>query len=58
MEQPIEKVMTMTLFGVLKKEAAQVVKRDPLEIKSSEPLPERAFPYEKDFLVAFREASW
>lgn len=57
MEQPIEKVMTMTLFGVLKKEAAQVVKRDPLEIKSSEPLPEKLFPYEKDFLVAFRETA-
>jgi hypothetical protein len=55
MEQPIEKLMTMTLFGVLKKEAAQVIKRDPLEIKSSDPLPEELYPYEKDFLVAFRE---
>ncbi len=55
MEQPIEKLMTMTLFGVLKKEAAQVIKRDPLEIKNSDPLPEDLYSYEKDFLIAFRE---
>jgi hypothetical protein len=45
------------LFGVLKKEAAQVVKRDPLEIQSSDPLPEGLNPYEKDFLLAFRESA-
>jgi hypothetical protein len=55
MEQPIEKLMTMTLFGVLKKEAAQVIKRDPLEIKNSDPLPEDLYSYEKDFLIAFQE---
>lgn len=57
MEQPIEKVMTMTLFGVLKKEAAQVIKRDPLEIQSTTPLPDTLNPYEKDFLLAFRESA-
>jgi hypothetical protein len=55
MEQPIEKVMTMILFGVLKKEAAQVLKRDPLEIQITEPLPEALHSYEKDFLIAFNE---
>ena len=55
MEQPIEKLMTMTLFSVLKKEAAQVIKRDPLEIKNSDPLPEDLYSYETDFLIAFRE---
>jgi hypothetical protein len=57
MEQPIEKVMTMILFGVLKKEAAQVIKRDPLEIKSSDPLPDELHPYEKDFVLAFKESA-
>ena len=33
MEQPLDKVMTMILFGVIKKNAAEVVTRDPLEIK-------------------------
>jgi len=40
MEQPLDKVMTMILFGVIKKEAAEVVTRDPLELKiAPEPPP-------------------
>jgi hypothetical protein len=50
MEQPLDKVMTMILFGVIKKGAAQVTKRDPLEIQVNEPLPEKLHEYEKDFL--------
>ena len=32
MEQPLDKMMTMILFGVIKKGAAEVVTRDPLEL--------------------------
>ena len=33
MEQPLDKVMTMILFGVVKKNAATVVTRDPLKLR-------------------------
>ena len=57
MEQPMDKIMTMILFGVLKKNAAQVVTRDPLKIETEDPLPENLRKYEKDFLLAFQETS-
>jgi hypothetical protein len=56
MEQPMDKIMTMILFGVIKKNAARVVSRDPLEVEKVEPLPEDLQPYELDFLIAFEEA--
>ena len=46
MEQPLDKVMTMTLFGVIKKNAATVVSRDPLKIQLTDPLPEGLHDYE------------
>ncbi len=52
MEQPMDKIFTMILFGVLKKEAATVVKEDPLEVIASHPLPEGLHAYETDFLEA------
>ena len=54
MEQPLDKVMTMILFGAIKKSAASVLKRDPLELEVVEPLPEGLHPYEVDFLKAFK----
>jgi hypothetical protein len=53
MEQPMDKIMTMILFGVLKKNAAQVVTRDPLELDVEDPLPAKLHQYEKEFLNAF-----
>lgn len=53
MEQPMDKIMTMILFGLLKKEAAEVVTKEPLEIKQANPLPEGLYAYETDFLAAF-----
>ena len=53
MEEPLDKVMTMILFGVVKKNAATVVTRDPLAIKAADPLPADLHDYEKDFLQAF-----
>ncbi len=55
LEQPLDKVMTMILFSVIKKNVAEVVTRDPLEIKVSPTLPEDLQPYEKDFLAAFQK---
>jgi hypothetical protein len=55
LEQPLDKVLTMILFGVVKKNAAEVVSRDPLELTIKEPLPEDLYDYEKDFINAFKE---
>ena len=40
LEEPLDKVMTMILFGVIKKNAAEVIRRDPLEIKVYQPIPD------------------
>lgn len=53
LEEPLDKIMTMILFGVIKKNAAEVTTRDPLELKVNQPLAEDLQPYEKDFLGAF-----
>jgi hypothetical protein len=55
MEQPMDKIMTMILFGVLKKNAAQVITRDPLDLEIKDPLPEKLHIYEKEFLLAFQQ---
>jgi hypothetical protein len=55
MEQPMDKILTMILFSVLKKEAASVVSRDPLKLDIVDPLPEGLRPYEVKFLEAFQE---
>ncbi|MBI5933397.1 MAG: hypothetical protein HY867_06780 [Chloroflexi bacterium] len=55
MEQPLDKVMTMILFGVVKKDAAEVTKRDPLELAFAKEQPAELHQYEKDFLKAFGE---
>ena len=55
MEQPMDKILTMILFSVLKKGTAEIVTRDPLKIKVADPLPEGLYPYEADFLGVFKE---
>jgi hypothetical protein len=54
MEEPLDKVLTMILFGVVKKGAATVVSGDPLSIRATEPVPEGLYEYEKVFLDAFK----
>lgn len=54
MEQPMDKILTMILFGTLKKEAATVVEQEPLKLEVVDPLPEGLHPYEVDFLEAFK----
>jgi hypothetical protein len=55
LEEPLDKVMTMILFAVIKKEAAQVITRDPLELSITDPQPADLRPYEQQFLEAFKE---
>jgi len=57
MEQPLDRVLTMILFGLVKKGAAQVVSRDPLQIQALT-LPDGVtlYPYETDFLAALDPA--
>lgn len=57
METPLDKVMTMILFSVVKKNAAQVITRDPLKLQVTQPIPEGLHEYEKDFLLAFSEVN-
>jgi hypothetical protein len=56
MEQPLDKVMTMILFGVVKKGAAVVKTREPLAIDVTSPLPEGLHDYEVNFLNAVKES--
>jgi hypothetical protein len=53
--ESLDKVMTMILFGTIKKNAARVTARDPLEIDVTSPLPEGLHEYEVNFLQAFQE---
>jgi len=55
LEEPLDKVMTMILFGVVKKGAAQVVTRDPLELSIAQTQPANLNQYEIDFLKAFAQ---
>jgi hypothetical protein len=55
LEEPMDKVVTMMLFSVLRKEAASVTKRDPLELEIADPLPLHLREYETLFLEAFLE---
>ena len=57
MEQPMDKILTMILFAVTKKEAAQVIKREPLDIKIEDKLPEDLREYETAFLEAFKDTT-
>jgi len=56
MQQPLDKVMTMILFGVVKKNAAAVKTRNPLELDLTDPFlkSEDLHAYEKNFLRAFK----
>ncbi|PWH20461.1 MAG: hypothetical protein DDG59_00315 [Anaerolineae bacterium] len=54
LEQPLDKVLTMILFSVLKKGAARVTNKNPLEIvRETEAEIEKLRPYELKFLEAF-----
>jgi hypothetical protein len=52
-EEGVDKIMTMILFAVIKKNAARVTSNDPLEIEKIQPTPTDLQAYEVDFLAAF-----
>lgn len=52
LEQPLDQVLTMILFGLLKKEAITVLQQDPLKIQATNPLPKGLHGYETQFINA------
>lgn len=54
MEQPLDKIFTMMLFSTIKKDAAKVKHKDPLEIEVLNIEAEGLQPYEKEFLKAMQ----
>ncbi len=55
MELPLDTILAMILFGVIKKGAATITSRDPLEIEVTEPLPTGLHQYEENFLSSYRK---
>jgi len=52
MQQPMDKILTMILFSVIKKGAAKVITQDPLKLEIAQTFPEGLHAYESDFLAA------
>ena len=57
LEKPADKILTMILFSILQKGAAQVVSRDPLKLEVADSRPENLRKYEEQFLDAFATSS-
>lgn len=55
LETPLNKVLTMILFGLLKKNAATVLTQDPLTLEAMLPAPEGLRDYETEFLGAIAD---
>jgi hypothetical protein len=56
LEKPLNKVLTMIMFGLLKKRAIVVTTEDPLRLEKVDPLPDRTYrAYEKEFIEAIRD---
>lgn len=53
LEQPMDKILTMTLFSTIKKGAVEVLQKEPLKLKITSPIPEGLQEYETEFLKAF-----
>src|SRR3990170_193204 len=51
LETPLDRVLTMVLFSLIKKGAGKVTSETPLHVESSTPLPEGLHQYEIDFLI-------
>ncbi|HWQ47058.1 MAG TPA: hypothetical protein VN376_09330, partial [Longilinea sp.] len=56
MEKPLDKILSMVLFSTIKKNALEVVTKEPLKVNVTDPLPEGLYPYEITFLTAMKEA--
>jgi hypothetical protein len=54
LQAPLDRVMTMILFGLLRKRALVVAGEKPLRIRLADPLPEKLWYYERRFLKAVK----
>lgn len=52
LEQPMDKIISMIIFSLVKKGAVEVKSEKPLEILVSDPLPEGLYDYELGFIEA------
>jgi hypothetical protein len=55
MEQPLDKILSMILFGLVKKGGAEVVTKDPLKLQKLPSPSFELYDYENDFLTAMME---
>jgi uncharacterized membrane protein YgcG len=56
LEKPLNTILTMILFGLLKKKAVSVITDNPLKLEAVEPRPTAQFrDYEEDFLQAIQK---
>jgi hypothetical protein len=55
LEAPLNRVLTMILFGLVKKGAVRVASEKPLKLEKADPLPEGLHPYESEFLEAIKK---
>jgi hypothetical protein len=55
LETPLDRILTMILFGLLKKGAVTVLDDKPLKVEINEPRPEKLRPYEEKFLDAVKK---
>ena len=57
LEVDLERVISMILYGLAKKEVLKVNSTEPLDVEVVDPLPENLHDYEKDFVAALRETN-
>lgn len=55
LETDLERVISMILYGLCKKELITITSQDPLEAEIADPLPETVHDYERNFIDALRE---
>ena len=57
LETDLERVISMILYGLAKKEVIKVNSMDPLDVEIADPLPEGLHEYEMDFIAALQESN-
>jgi hypothetical protein len=57
LERPPDKILTMILFSLIQKNAAQVINKDPLKLEFSDPPPQKLRKYETEFIEAYQNES-
>jgi hypothetical protein len=55
LERPVDRIFTMILFSLVQKNAARVIKKDPLKLEFTEPVPKNLRKYELQFIEAFKD---